>query len=378
MDFWLISSSTQDDIESADIIPAIKSDHSAITLSINGIEEQHHGPSFWKFNASLIDDENFVSLIRDKYCTWIEEGKETDDSRVLWDYIKYKIRQETIAYSKCKARERRATLLSLEKQIQECQLACDKDPSSKDLNELEILQTDYDRQYEFIAQGAIIRSRANWYEYGEKSNKYFLNLENCRKKKSCIRKLNTENDKITSNPKEILNEIQFFYANLYDKKVDHSDEDLMETFLSKVDNNTLTDEQRDTLDKKLTISECFAALKTFQKNKTPGNDGLAVEFYFAFWPLVGKCLVECLNFAHRHGELSTSQKQAMITLLEKKDKDKRLLKNWRPISLINVDVKIASKALAKRLEPILPSLIHHSQTAFIKGREKKDNPSLTR
>ena len=58
----------------------------------------------------------------------------------------------------------------------------------------------------------------------------------------------------------------------------------------------------------------------------------------------------------------------MITLLEKKDKDKRFPKNWRPISLINVDVKIASKALAKRLEPILPSLIHHSQTAFIKGR----------
>ena len=130
LDFWLISSSIQDDIESTDIIPAIKSDHSAITLSINGIEEQHHGPSFWKFNASLIDDENFVSLIRDKYCTWIEEGKEIDDPRVLWDYIKYKIRQETIAYSKCKARERRATLLNLEKQIQECQLACDKDPSS--------------------------------------------------------------------------------------------------------------------------------------------------------------------------------------------------------------------------------------------------------
>ena len=118
----------------------------------------------------------------------------------------------------------------------------------------------------------------------------------------------------------------------------------MESFLSKVDTNTLTDEQPDSVDKQLTISECFAALKTFQKNKTPGNDGLTVEFYVSFWPLVGKCLVECLNFAHRHGELSTSQKQAMITLLEKKGKDKRFLKNWRSISLINVDVKIAFKS----------------------------------
>ena len=130
----------------------------------------------------------------------------------------------------------------------------------------------------------------------------------------------------------------------------------------------LTDEQRDLIDKELTISECFTALKTFQKNKTPGNDGLTVEFYLAFWPLVGKCLVECLNFAHCHGELSTSQKQAMITLIEKKDKDNRLLKNWRPISLINVDVKIISKVMAMRLESILPFPVHHSQNAFIKGR----------
>ena len=78
--------------------------------------------------------------------------------------------------------------------------------------------------------------------------------------------------------------------------------------------------------------------------------------------------VECLNFAHRHGELSTSQKQAMITLIEKKDKDKRLLQNWRPISLINMDVKIPSKAMAMTLESILPVLVHHSQNAFIKGR----------
>jgi len=84
-------------------------------LFTNGIENEGHGPYFWKFNASLIDDEMYVSLIRDKYSTWIEESSEIEDPRVLWDYVKYKIRQETIFYSKSKARERRATLTSLEK-----------------------------------------------------------------------------------------------------------------------------------------------------------------------------------------------------------------------------------------------------------------------
>ena len=58
LDFWLIGSNLQEDIDKADIVPAIKSDHSAITLSINGIQSQVHGPSFWKFNASLLDDED--------------------------------------------------------------------------------------------------------------------------------------------------------------------------------------------------------------------------------------------------------------------------------------------------------------------------------
>ena len=122
------------------------------------------------------------------------------------------------------------------------------------------------------------------------------------------------------------------------------------------------------MDKELTISDCFSILKTFQKNKTPGNDGLTVEFYLEFWPILAKPLVNCLNFAHYYGELSNSQKQALITLLEKKDKDRRFIKNWRPISLINVDVKIASKVIAKRLEPLLPDLIHNNQNAFIRGR----------
>ena len=66
--------------------------------------------------------------------------------------------------------------------------------------------------------------------------------------------------------------------------------------------------------------------------------------------------------------LSTSQRQALITLVEKKGKDKIYLKNWRPISLINVDTKILSKSLALRIKKVLSSLIHSDQTAYIKDR----------
>ena len=60
-----------------------------------------------------------------------------------------------------------------------------------------------------------------------------------------------------------------------------------------------------------------------------------------------------LNMSFREGQLSSSQTQAVIVLIEKKDKDKGFLKNWRPISLINVDAKIASKAMAQRIKNII-------------------------
>ena len=79
-------------------------------------------------------------------------------------------------------------------------------------------------------------------------------------------------------------------------------------------------------------------------------------------------MVDSINYSYEFGELSNSQKQAIITLIEKKGKDKRMIKNWRPISLINVDAKIISKVLAKRLEKVLPVIIHADQNAFVKGR----------
>ena len=68
------------------------------------------------------------------------------------------------------------------------------------------------------------------------------------------------------------------------------------------------------------------------------------------------------------GELSTSQKQAVITLIKKKGRDKRLVKNWRPISLMNVDTKIVSKVIALRMKKVLPNIINYDQTAYAKNR----------
>ena len=89
------------------------------------------------------------------------------------------------------------------------------DPSASNLEALEKLENKYDSHFDYIATGAIVRSRAAWYEQGEKNNKYFLGLESNRERKSCIRRMFTSKGSLISNQKNIMVEIENFYSDLY-------------------------------------------------------------------------------------------------------------------------------------------------------------------
>ena len=126
----------------------------------------------------------------------------------------------------------------------------------------------------------------------------------------------------------------------------------------------------------LSYEECKNVLESFQNDKSPGEDGFTVEFYKLFYDLLGEILVTSLNEAYEENELTISQRRGIITLLPKKDGSLLDLQNWRPITLLNVDLKIAAKAIAKRLETVLPKLIHPDQTGFVKGRYVGENIRL--
>ncbi|KAL9976393.1 hypothetical protein ACROYT_G013691 [Oculina patagonica] len=130
----------------------------------------------------------------------------------------------------------------------------------------------------------------------------------------------------------------------------------------------LSEEQKRACEGKISLEECSCLLDSFRDNKTPGNDGISIEFYKRFWPLIGDSFIRCANECFEKGELSCSQKQAVITLIEKKGKDRSLLENWRPISLVNVDTKIMSKVIASRIKNVLPEIIHHNKTGYVKDR----------
>ena len=113
-----------------------------------------------------------------------------------------------------------------------------------------------------------------------------------------------------------------------------------------------------------------------ENNKSHGNDGLPAEFYKVFWRDINVLYLNAINFGHKIGKLSISQRRGIIKLIPKKSRILQLLKNWRPITLLNCDYKIATKAIANRLKTVLSTLISNDQTGFLQGRSISENARL--
>ena len=120
----------------------------------------------------------------------------------------------------------------------------------------------------------------------------------------------------------------------------------------------------------------LTTLKEFKNNKTPGTDGFSAEFYKFSWSDLDTEITASFDYAFQKGSLSIGQKRGVISLIPKKNRDRTLLQNLRPISLINVDYKILTKSIARRLEKILPKIINSDQTGYIKRRLSGENVRL--
>ena len=122
----------------------------------------------------------------------------------------------------------------------------------------------------------------------------------------------------------ILKEINNFYSNLYSKKCLRSEGECLQ-YLASISTPQLSSTDREEFEGKITMQNCWEALVSMRDGKSPGNDGLTKEFFVCFFREVAPLLIS-LNYSFTVWELSASQKQAIIRLIKKRGRDKRLVK----------------------------------------------------
>ena len=92
----------------------------------------------------------------------------------------------------------------------------------------------------------------------------------------------------------------------------------------------------------ITEEEISITLKKMKNDKSPGSDGFSAEFFKFFFKDLKVYIKSAINEGYYTGKFSVTQRQGLITCLPKGDKPRQFLKNWRPITLLNVIFKIAS------------------------------------
>ena len=204
--------------------------------------------------------------------------------------------------------------------------------------------------------------------------RYFFRLEKKRDEKNsfdCLLDANGLEKTAAADMESILVD---FYRKLFAK--DALDLRIQASLIDDLE-FSLTASECDSCEGDFSSEELFSALKSLQTGKSPGSDGLPAELYIAFWEDLGDVLTLVLNECNRRGSLTDSQRGGLLRLVFKRD-DKRLAKNWRPISLLNTDYKIASKAITERLKPVMKSILHRDQTCGVVGRSIFSNLQLIR
>ena len=167
LDYLLISNSLKGNVTGVDIKHGFKSDHSLVTLIMCN-DQAKHGKGMWKFNVSLLDDSNYTNLVRETIA-YVKNDNPNVLPDILCETMKCVIRGETIKYASQKRHQIKRREENLERDINNLEIRYAENTDDENiLRDIDIKRHNLDLIYEEKIHGAIIRSKADCIEFGEK------------------------------------------------------------------------------------------------------------------------------------------------------------------------------------------------------------------
>ncbi|XP_075715534.1 uncharacterized protein LOC142750416 [Rhinoderma darwinii] len=337
-----------------------------------------------KLNDNLLNDTVCMTAMKNSIPSFIlNHTADTTALPLQWEALKCVLRGVLIQHGSRLEREKGAQMTKLldkinvlETQHKRTQLLTTLSDLGLARNQLmELLDQTYTRYRD--------RNRKYFYELADKCGRPLARALHPRSQAAYIPKLHTASGQVVSDPKDITMGFQQYYSSLYNIKGSLHDIPV-ETLQSKIDEYlnetpvpTLSHADSDMSESDFTEDEVLQAFKDSPLGKSPGPDGFNKKFYTTFQEFLIPFLTRVFNSITPTCGFAQQSLEAHITLLPKPGKDPTSCPNFRPISLINGDVKLFAKIIASRMSPILPSLIHDDQVGFVKGREARDNTNKT-
>ena len=362
IDYFLTSESVKNICAETKITPSVNSDHSMIQLVID-TSVCKRGPGVWKMNETILNDEKFCEHMQQLLLELQKTYAYLGDIE-LWELIKFEARQLARDWAIDKARTEQERRFETYTKLGRMQSEMVKDGDRFDRNLLRNMDTIKKEieSYEVAdAKRSAFRCKKDFVQYGERSAKYYFNLEKRNFTRKTMYQVRKKDGTLTKDYTEILNIQYEYYKELFSK-----DDNVQFDLVNDTDYK-LSEDLKRKLDKEVTLDELYDAQMTLKLNKVPGGDGLGLAFYRRFWNVLKTPLLANFQECVKRGYLNDTGRRGIINLIPKKNKDDLLIRNWRGITLLTYDFKIWAKVIANRLEETT-DLINKHQTGFVKGR----------
>jgi exonuclease III len=353
-----------------------KSDHAAIHVTFS--KDRHTDPTPTHkavyLNTEMIKNPETAQKIRRIFREKLAEAIQEWNPHTKLEYAKMIIRSTAIEEEKALKKRENNLMNTVTDEINHLvQVLQDDSLTIEDTGRIKGKLQSYLFIRDNILQekGKILaqKTKSRWYNEGEQSNKYFLNLLKRQSKATQISELRIDGV-IVDDPKIIKEEVTKFYRNLYNQNLSGEIKD--ETFRFS---NMVSLEEARKVTEEITKHELLNTLKG-TKDSTPGPDGIPYSYIKLLWDDFSGVLLEAWRYSIETNKLSESHSHSILKLLPKAGKDLKELKNWRPITLSNCDFKLITKTYANRLTKAVGEKLSNTQTAYLKGRQIHDNIRL--
>lgn len=349
-------------------LPTSWTDHSLLTIDLLPVR-QDIGRGSWRFNPSMLYDEIFITLLDHTMDSFFDTIDKTPavTPQEQWESLKRLLKYTAQRHSRGSTAHRRSRIAKLQSERQQLLV----DPANTGLVTIE---QQIDSLIQHDTRQTMLRSATRWHEQGERNNKYFFRVIKERQTQQTITALQcSQNGAILTDIQDIIQETRRFYSNLYTP--DEIDEVAMQSLLHTIPLTTrLSLSDAADLTAMPHMADIVDLVEHSPLGKSPGLDGLPFEVYKHLIPRSPRfrhLLLLVIRQAFE-GIFPASWCHTRMVLLFKKG-DPELLRNWRPLSLINTDAKLFTKLLAHRLNQVLPKLINPYQTGFMPHRLISDN-----
>jgi hypothetical protein len=176
IDMFFITENLLNILQCTKIEAGFKSDHDYITMKLK-LTNIRRGKGCWKFNNKLLLDREYVSMVKRLIAQETYENNHYEDKGFLWDFIKMRIRSETMLYSGEKNKKSRAERVRIEKEIEELNTKYNVETTVENFDRLMVAKRELEDLNKEKLAGSIFRAKCQWAEEGEKNSKFFLNLE---------------------------------------------------------------------------------------------------------------------------------------------------------------------------------------------------------